>query len=555
MSYSILKIASRYCGAGALTSLLFCMAMFLSLPATAGFYDKPAKIRTTPEEWLPHALAGDAQSQLNLGWAYENGAKGVEKSLTEAAKWYGMAAANGLHRGVLLYAEALEEGKGVDVDLEAAKTWYESINDRKAVARVIQKQRVESNKVQKVDNEIYKHVDMEKERHVSPSLDKRVVTDIQIALNKMGYKVGKVDGAWGLGTLSASHLFAKDFNYVIPPNITNDVLLAILHSVQGQLSRKSASSRSKQTVSNAFNSLDSQVVTKVQSALVSLGYRVGRVDGVLGSKSKEALGRFTRDYNLELPRPITNQVLSSALYSLNDKIGEKSKVEKSSSTYKKHIGPNRNPSDYSRDKDVNTWNDQNIPKRSARVNPPKANKDTTGQFSNAGFALIALIIVVLIMKKALGNVDGKTPSAKGNSKTPEDYKKIDRTKGQSTETNKGFFKSLNDDARGAILKKGLEDAMALLDQASIIQVGIIMDDCIKRLNKLKSTGKYETMASGDFITLGKNLQKMAGKSYDVDWRQSTAIWMVGAFLESKANSSEAAQQVHKVLDELISSHE
>ena len=131
----------------------------------------------------------------------------------------------------------------------------------------------------------------------------------------------------------------------------------------------------------------------------------------------------------------------------------------------------------------------------------------------------------------------------------------DRTKGQSTETNKGFFKSLNDDARGAILKKGLEDAMALLDQASIIQVGIIMDDCIKRLNKLKSTGKYETMASGDFITLGKNLQKMAGKSYDVDWRQSTAIWMVGAFLESKANSSEAAQQVHKVLDELISSHE
>ena len=32
-----------------------------------------------------------------------------------------MAAANGLHRGVLLYAEALEEGKGVDVDLEAEK--------------------------------------------------------------------------------------------------------------------------------------------------------------------------------------------------------------------------------------------------------------------------------------------------------------------------------------------------------------------------------------------------------------------------------------------------
>ena len=385
MNYSILKIASRYCGAGVLTSLLFCMAMFLSLPATAGFYDKPAKIRTTPEEWLPHALAGDAQSQLNLGWAYENGAKGVEKSLTEAAKWYGMAAANGLHRGVLLYAEALEEGKGVDVDLEAAKTWYESINDRKAVARVIQKQRVESNKVQKVDNEIYKHVDMEKERHVSPSLDKRVVTDIQIALNKMGYKVGKVDGAWGLGTLSASHLFAKDFNYVIPPNITNDVLLAILHSVQGQLSRKSASSRSKQTVSNAFNSLDSQVVTKVQSALVSLGYRVGRVDGVLGSKSKEALGLFTRDYNLELPRPITNQVLSDALYSLNKTINEKYSAKHSNPSY-----------------------EQNIPKRAARVETYRGNDGEQRRFSDGLVAFITLssiFIVIAITKRLLAKVD------------------------------------------------------------------------------------------------------------------------------------------------------
>jgi len=34
---------------------------------SAGFYDKPAKIPTTPEEWLPDALAGDARSQLNLG--------------------------------------------------------------------------------------------------------------------------------------------------------------------------------------------------------------------------------------------------------------------------------------------------------------------------------------------------------------------------------------------------------------------------------------------------------------------------------------------------------
>ena len=57
--YRAIKIASRYCSVGTLTLLLFCIATFLTFQATAGFYDKPAKIRTTPEEWLPHALAGD----------------------------------------------------------------------------------------------------------------------------------------------------------------------------------------------------------------------------------------------------------------------------------------------------------------------------------------------------------------------------------------------------------------------------------------------------------------------------------------------------------------
>jgi len=99
-TYKTLKLTGGRCSVGTLTVLLFCMAMFLSLPVTAGFYDEPAKIRTTPEEWLPFALDGDARSQLNLGWAYENG-KGVDQDLAEAARWYGMAAANGLHRGVL----------------------------------------------------------------------------------------------------------------------------------------------------------------------------------------------------------------------------------------------------------------------------------------------------------------------------------------------------------------------------------------------------------------------------------------------------------------------
>lgn len=139
---------------------------------------------------------------------------------------------------------------------------------------------------------------------------------------------------------------------------------------------------------------------------------------------------------------------------------------------------------------------------------------------------------------------------KKSSAFVKDQGEVDRAKGFF-----GFFKSVNDDARGAILKKGLEDAVAILDEASLIQNGIIMDDLLKRLNKLKPTGKYEMMTPDVFIMTGQELQKMAGKSYDEDWRQSTAIRMLGAFLESKVGRSKDAQRVHKVLGDLISSHE
>lgn len=398
MSYKAIKIASRYCSVGALTLLLFCIAMFLTFPATAGFYDKPAKIRTTPEEWLPLALEGDTRSQLNLGWAYENG-KGVEQNFTEAAKWYAKAAEGGLRRGVSLYAKALEEGKGVEVDLEAATKLYSSIDDLVSLTRVRERQRKEAFSVLQINNEVLK------KNSETVLLDRTLVKEVQVSLNKMGYKISEIDGEWGTGTLSAAHWFAKDFNYVIPFHITNDVLLTILHSLQDQLGRKSVSLINQPAVSNAFNSLDTQMVIKVQSALVKLGYSIGRVDGVLGSKSLEALGQFSRDYNLELPRPITNQVLSAALYSLNEKISNKTTLADNRASERKYSsGP---------------YDDGESHIESEPL------KKLTKNYIVALIAVFLMILVVLKVRKKIAKVDLKT-FAKSIA-LPESTSEIDST--------------------------------------------------------------------------------------------------------------------------------
>lgn len=73
-------------------------------------------------EWLPLALAGDAETQYRLGRMYYHGQLGPDDA--EAAKWYRLAAERS-HRSAqnnlgLMY----EQGRGVPNDPETAADWY-----------------------------------------------------------------------------------------------------------------------------------------------------------------------------------------------------------------------------------------------------------------------------------------------------------------------------------------------------------------------------------------------------------------------------------------------
>lgn len=94
-------------------------ALWLSLAQPSLGQSEPPGIRALSER----ALTGDAGAQLALGFAYDRG-RGVGRNLAEAAKWYRLAAAQGLaqaqHNLGVMYAA----GDGLALDAAQAVGWY-----------------------------------------------------------------------------------------------------------------------------------------------------------------------------------------------------------------------------------------------------------------------------------------------------------------------------------------------------------------------------------------------------------------------------------------------
>uniref|UniRef100_Q01UB4 Sel1 domain protein repeat-containing protein n=1 Tax=Solibacter usitatus (strain Ellin6076) TaxID=234267 RepID=Q01UB4_SOLUE len=70
------------------------------------------------------AEGGDAKAQLDLGRAYENGAKGTQRDQAEAIRWYRKAAEQGNVEAATTLAYWYMEGRGVPRDFTEAARWY-----------------------------------------------------------------------------------------------------------------------------------------------------------------------------------------------------------------------------------------------------------------------------------------------------------------------------------------------------------------------------------------------------------------------------------------------
>ncbi len=87
-------------------------------------------------EWLPLAEAGDAVAQNSLGALYDHGL-GVMEDNAEAARWYEMAAQQGMPLAMRNLGNQYATGHGVPFDLELARQWYEkaaALGDQQSAA-------------------------------------------------------------------------------------------------------------------------------------------------------------------------------------------------------------------------------------------------------------------------------------------------------------------------------------------------------------------------------------------------------------------------------------
>jgi len=88
------------------------------------------------DAWLPLAEAGDATAQNSLGALYDHGL-GITEDNAEAARWYEMAAQQGLPLAMRNLGNQYATGHGVAYDINLAQQWYEkaaALGDQQSAA-------------------------------------------------------------------------------------------------------------------------------------------------------------------------------------------------------------------------------------------------------------------------------------------------------------------------------------------------------------------------------------------------------------------------------------
>ncbi|WP_374375550.1 tetratricopeptide repeat protein [Dongia sp.] len=88
------------------------------------------------EAWRPLADAGDAVAQNSIGALYDHGL-GVQEDNFEAARWYEMAAQQGLPLAMRNLGNQYATGHGLPYDVDMARQWYEraaALGDQQSVS-------------------------------------------------------------------------------------------------------------------------------------------------------------------------------------------------------------------------------------------------------------------------------------------------------------------------------------------------------------------------------------------------------------------------------------
>lgn len=131
--------------------------------------------------------------------------------------------------------------------------------------------------------------------------------DVQSMLSTRGYDVGKLDGVMGPRTEAAIKQFQKDKGLKVDGKFgpkTRAAMEASSYSIPLPVETLSIGDIDVTTTSDALTVSGNIKKSKeekldVQKALLELGYDVGAIDGIIGTKTRAAIRQFQKDQSLK----------------------------------------------------------------------------------------------------------------------------------------------------------------------------------------------------------------------------------------------------------------
>jgi localization factor PodJL len=250
-----------------------------------------------PVELRQAAADGDARAQFEIGAIYTEG-RAVEQNYAEAAKWYERSAAQGFVPAQYRLGNLYEAGTGVEKDLEVAKLWYQrgaEAGNRMAMHNLAA-------------------------LYASGQLGDQEFETAAEWFTKAA-QLGMTDSQFNLGMLYARGLgveqdFEQSYKWFslaarsgdadaakarddIAKSLTADAIKRLGTEVTGWAAQPidlAANFAPLGTWAKDFDPGQAistrDVVSKVQQALVKLGFDIGTPDGLAGPKTAEAIKAF-----------------------------------------------------------------------------------------------------------------------------------------------------------------------------------------------------------------------------------------------------------------------
>lgn len=132
-----------------------------------------------------------------------------------------------------------------------------------------------------------------------------ILKDMQFKLTKLGFDTKGTDGLMGRNTRHAMLKYRQKSQLTKPDYPHLDALL-LSHIDQAYVSREK---KQKAAVAKKKQQEKTNRVKYYQAGLRTLGYRVGKVDGMFGSKTSNAVKQFQKKYQLPISGDVDDKTL------------------------------------------------------------------------------------------------------------------------------------------------------------------------------------------------------------------------------------------------------